>query len=54
MVKIGKNGGDDRYSWALFIGGQVVYNGMDRSEAAWRRSKVIANILEGKPRGEWV
>lgn len=41
-AKIAKSGGDDRYSWALFIDGREVYSGMDRSEATWRRDRYIA------------
>lgn len=38
---IRKSGGDDLYSWALFINGRDVYNGMSRSEAQWRRDRYI-------------
>lgn len=34
---IRKHGGDDMYSWALFDRGRMLYNGMSRSEATWRR-----------------
>lgn len=40
-VRIRKYEGDDLYSWALFIDGQVKYNGMSRSEAEWRRDRYI-------------
>ena len=35
--RIAKHEGDDLYSWALFDNGRVMYNGMSRSEAAWRK-----------------
>lgn len=38
---IRKSGGDDKYSWTLFINGRDVYNGMGRFEAAWRRDRYI-------------
>lgn len=40
-VKVRKSGGDDRYSWALFIDGREKWNGMSRDEAAWRRKQEI-------------
>jgi hypothetical protein len=45
IAKIRKYKGDDKYSWALFIDGRVVYSGMSRSEATWRRDRYIR---EGK------
>lgn len=44
-TKIRKSGGDDRHSWALFVMGREVYNGMDGREASWRKSRYIR---EGK------
>lgn len=41
VSRIAKFGGDDRYSWALFVYGSVKYNGMDRNEATWRRDRYI-------------
>jgi hypothetical protein len=43
-VKIRKYMGDDAYSWALFVDGQVWYTGMDQREARWRRRTVIAEL----------
>lgn len=43
-VRIRKDGGDDRYSWALFIDGRMKWNGMDQREARWRKDKEIAEI----------
>lgn len=40
-ARIAKSGGDDMYSWALFIKGKETYNGMSKSEAAWRRDNYI-------------
>lgn len=40
-VRIRKHGGDDAYSWSLFIGGREAYSGMDRNEAEWRRRRYI-------------
>lgn len=41
-ARIAKWGGDDAYSWALFIGGRQAYNGMSRSEASWRRDRYVS------------
>lgn len=41
-ARIAKWGGDDAYSWALFIHGRQAYNGMSRSEAAWRRDRYVS------------
>lgn len=43
-VKIRKDGGDDLYSWALFIDGKMKWNGMDRNEAEWRKRGEIAEL----------
>lgn len=40
-VRIRKWGGDDIYSWAMFVDGQVSYSGMSKSEAEWRRRRFI-------------
>lgn len=45
-IQIFKSGGDDRYSWALFIDGRMVYNGMDRQEASSRRKRAINELVE--------
>lgn len=29
--------GNDRYSWAVFVNGRLKWDGMSKSEAAWRR-----------------
>jgi hypothetical protein len=47
-VKTRKYMGDDQYSHALFVDGQVTYSGMDQSEARWRRKKAINNLVEGR------
>lgn len=39
--RIAKYGGDDKNSWALFISGRPVYNGMSKSEASWRHKEYI-------------
>lgn len=31
-----KHGGDDKYSWSVFVDGREKWSGMDRNEAAWR------------------
>lgn len=43
QVRIAKHGGDDMYSWALFLNNRVAYSGMSRSEATWRRDRYINN-----------
>ncbi len=47
-VTIRKAGGDDMYSWALFIDGRMVHNGMDKREAAARRDRAIKNLTQGR------
>jgi hypothetical protein len=44
-VKIRKSRGDDAYSWAMFVNGVRVLNGMDRREAPWRRRVAIKNLV---------
>lgn len=41
QVRIRKWGGDDKYSWSIFVNGHEAYNGMDRNEAEWRRKRYI-------------
>jgi hypothetical protein len=43
-----KSGGDDRYSWALFVDGRRTYSGMDRREARWRADRAKANLAAGR------
>lgn len=45
-VRIRKSGGDDAYSWALFIDGHVKWNGLSRDEAEWRRKEEIKKLEE--------
>lgn len=33
--------GDDGYQWCLIVRGRIVYSGMTRSEAVWRRDRYI-------------
>jgi len=40
-VRIRKWEGDDTYSWAMFVDGRVIYSGMSKSEAEWRRRRFI-------------
>jgi len=47
-VKIRKDGGDDAYSWALFVDGRMKWNGMTRSEAKWRKGVEEAALLAKK------
>lgn len=30
-------GGNDMYSWAVFVNGRLKWDGMSKSEAIWRR-----------------
>lgn len=39
---IAKSGGDDAYSWSLFVDDREKYSGMSKSEASWRREKYIS------------
>lgn len=39
-----KHGGDDLYSWAVFVDGVLRWNGMSRSEASWRASLERAKL----------
>lgn len=41
LVRIRKHGGDDLYSWSMFVRSAEVYSGMDRNEAEWRRTRYI-------------
>lgn len=41
QVSVRKSGGDDAYSWAMFVNGREVYNGMSKSEATWRKNTYI-------------
>ena len=45
-VRIRKHGGDDAYSWALFVDRRPVMTGMDASEARWRRKRKIDQLVE--------
>ena len=36
-VQIRKSGGDDRYSWALFVDGRRTYTGMSKTEAEYEQ-----------------
>ena len=40
-VKMRKSGGDDAYSWSVFVDGREKWNGMSRDEASWRRKNEI-------------
>lgn len=48
MVRISKHGGDDAYSWALFVGGVLRFAGMDKREATWRRQRAVDNLTAGR------
>jgi hypothetical protein len=39
-----KSGGDDLYSWAVFVDGRTKWTGMSRSEAQWRKSAEIKRL----------
>lgn len=49
LTAIKKHNGDHEYSWALFVRGREIYNGMSRSEAQWRRRTTIASLMAGGP-----
>lgn len=40
-VRMRQIGGDDGYCWCVLVDGQVKWDGMKRSEAAWRRGLEI-------------
>jgi hypothetical protein len=46
-VKMRKHGGDDLYSWAVFVDGRIKWDGMSRSEAAWRRDTERTALAKG-------
>lgn len=39
-------GGDDLYSWAVFVDGRLKWNGMSKSEATWRRDRERREFAE--------
>jgi hypothetical protein len=48
-VKTRKHNGDDRYSWAMFVDGALIYQGiMDKSEADWRARTAVRNLMAGR------
>lgn len=44
-VTMRKSGGDDKYSWSVFVDGREKWNGMDRREATWRRNAEVKILL---------
>lgn len=42
-------GGDDGYSWCVLVGGSIKWNGMTRSEAAWRKKKETEALVSARP-----
>lgn len=46
-VKARKSGGDDLYSWAVFVDGRERWNGLSRDSAAYYRKKEIERLNEG-------
>lgn len=46
VVKIRKYGGDDAYSWAVFLNGKVIpeLTGLNQSQARYYRDQVKAQI----------
>lgn len=46
-VKVRKSGGDDLYSWAVFVDGRERWNGMSRDCATYYRKKEIERLKEG-------
>jgi hypothetical protein len=47
-TRISKSGGDDRYSWAVFLDGRRVVAGLSRDEAQWHRRRIDALLAETK------
>ncbi len=47
-VRIRKHGGDDRYSWAMFVDGRITYAGSDQYQAQADRRRAIRNIAAGR------
>lgn len=43
-ITVGKYGGDDLYSWAVFVDGEPVICGLSRREVPYHR-KQVAEIL---------
>lgn len=43
-VLIRKEGGDDGYQWALRLDGRLLYKGMTRDEAAWRKKRELETL----------
>ena len=40
-----KHGGDDKYSWSVFVDGREKWDGMSQSEARWRKNAAIKILL---------
>lgn len=41
-------GGDDGYQYALIVDGRILFNGMTRNEACWRRDKKRRELCEAR------
>ncbi len=46
-----KHGGDDRYSWAVFVKGRLAYSGMEYREIGFYKREVLISILKGVSMG---
>lgn len=48
-VSYRKHGGDDKYSWSVFIDGIEKWSGMDQREAKWRAERERQELGEKTP-----
>ena len=45
-VTISKYGGDDLYSWAVFVNNRPVVTGLSREEAQYHKRIIVAQVSE--------
>jgi hypothetical protein len=45
-VKARKFGGDDAYSWAVFVDGRMFVSGESKQQAQWLKKKFIKELEE--------
>lgn len=43
-----KDGGDDAYSWAVFVNGKMFVNGLSQNEAAYYKRVALKSFTEPK------
>lgn len=43
-----KHMGDDKYSWAVFVKGRPVMEGLSKSEVPYYKQQVLNNLIEKK------